>query len=165
MWRDKSATAVQSTYTSYQQNPPPPKNGPTMWNKNNNQKSSYSLPHPGHAQSNHRWQQYDDFNSSSRTLQHSPSFQQIPQRQSHIPQQQQQQPNNRQRPVSMYDTPSNGYNFPSFMPNKNSAPIARGGVPSNKNGVVSRQSPGDLVRNSFAFRLFLFFVLYLDSRK
>lgn len=151
MWRDKSATAVQSTYTSYQQHPPPPKNGPTMWNKNNNQKSSYSLPHPGHAQSNYRWQQYDDFNSSSRTLQHSPSFQQIPQRQSQI---QQQQPN-RQRPVSMYDTPSNGYNFPSFMPNKNSAPIARGGVPSNKNGVVSRQMPGDLVRIVFNF-VFIF---------
>lgn len=195
MWRDKSSTAIQSPLGSYQQysanvtsnNNNNNSNGkPTMWNQsnnnnNNNKSSSYSLPHPGHAQSNFRWQNRDDFIGSSRTLLHSPSYPHLinqPNQMLHLQQQQQQQLG--RRPVSMYDTPSNtnAFNFASFKPNnKNNIPppnvrgggggagiVGNGGGGVGGGGQMSmRQMPGELVRYFYSVLLFEIYGVPLAS--
>lgn len=90
------------------------------------QRSSYSLPHPGHAQSNMRWQKHDEkqpppppsrhLSSSTRNLTATPPNQSFLHSANHDG-----RPiygvgagggGGRQRPASMYDTP----NMPNSMP-------------------------------------------------
>lgn len=126
MWRDLSITTLPSPINAYEQYKPlnggPPivssggvGGGGGKWQNIPGTRSSYSLPHPAHVQSNQRWQHYGD-----RPISHSPSYQHIP---SQIP-----PPNNdrgggvnlRSRPVSMYDMPMHTmhqpHSFSSFTP-------------------------------------------------
>lgn len=160
MWRDISSTQVHQSLNPYQQYPPPPStalNGGSKWNVAG-QRSSYSLPHPGHEQSNMRWQKPADIgsngavthqlSSSTRNLTHNTSFlhpsgagggDHQPQRQGSGLLGQ------RQRPASMYDTPSSmGYhhqNGGGMAANKvGPPPPARNG-----GGGTLRQNAGELV--------------------
>ncbi|XP_037033968.1 serine/threonine-protein kinase svkA isoform X1 [Bradysia coprophila] len=114
MWRDTSATQVHQPLNSYQHypqssQPPPPAINGNKWNVPG-QRSSYSLPHPGHVQSNMRWQHQQkpdpQLSSSTRNLTHTPSFlhpsKDINRQPSHM---------GRQRPNSMYETPTTGGGF------------------------------------------------------
>lgn len=191
MWRDLSTSAVAPAVGSYQQfsqsgqytrtnssSPPPAQfhksnsnllmingGGGQKYNVPGQQRSSSSLPHPAHAQSNMRWQQYDQF-PNSRTLAHSPSFQHIPNNSANVGSASSQM---RQRPASMYDTPQSNLSYlPSFMvPNKpknhqqqlQQLPNTRHGYQmqynnppptsaNNKGRMPSlRQGPGELVRH------------------
>lgn len=149
MWRDISATQVHQSLNPYQQYPPPP--SATLQHGASNKyttaphggsgggggpsgpgaRSSYSLPHPGHAQSNSRWQKPSD---RERDLQHqqqlavsarnlvlqpssflygsSSGSQQDLSTQGGVRGGGQPQSSGmaaRQRPASMYETPSMGY--------------------------------------------------------
>lgn len=134
------------------------------------QRSSYSLPHPGHTQSNMRWHKYDEkpaqtqpahrhLSSSTRNLAT------IPANPSFLHEQRQMYNGSggapRQRPASMYDSP----NSMPIMPNyHNHLQVSQshhinGFIPTHqtkkekeaakkreeKNGGL-RQSPGELVR-------------------
>lgn len=112
MWRDLSITTLPTPINAYEQYKPLNGNnggsGLAKWNTPGS-RSSYSLPHPAHVQSNQRWQHYGE----QRPISHSPSYPHIP---SHV------NGNNgnlplRSRPVSMYDMPSNQpHSFSSFTP-------------------------------------------------
>lgn len=154
MWRDISATAIQAPLGTYQQYPAsgPPAPGEPAVNRWNvpGQRSSYSLPHPAHANSNMRWQHFDG--PSSHTLAHSPSFQHIPL--AHGPVDAIRQV--RARPASMYDTPQQSSYLPSFL----LSGITKSSKASKNNhhhqqeiGLHHgqqhlRQGPGELVRTS-----------------
>ncbi|XP_055685409.1 germinal center kinase 1 isoform X2 [Lutzomyia longipalpis] len=121
MWRDISATAIQAPLGTYQQYPAAASGGTpggasgganeNRWNVPG-QRSSYSLPHPAHANSNTRWQHFDG--PSSHTLAHSPSFQNIPSS-AHGPLADGAR-HAKSRPASMYDTPQSQSSYlPSFF--------------------------------------------------
>lgn len=150
MWRDISSTQVHQSLNPYQQYPPPSNgvnnngntNGGNKWNVPG-QRSSYSLPHPGHAQSNMRWQKTDlnnQLSTSTKNLTHTPSFLHP----SNDPAALQQRPGlvgQRQRPASMYDTPSTkAYLQNGLVANKNVAVD----VPNARSGTL-RQNAGELV--------------------
>lgn len=107
MWRDTSATQVHQPINSYQHYPQSSPQPPSAINGNKwnvpGQRTSYSLPHPGHVQSNMRWQHQpkpdSQLSSSTRNLTHTPSFLH-PSKDINRP------PNMGRRPVSMYETPS-----------------------------------------------------------
>lgn len=116
MWRDTSATTqVHQPINSYQHYPQTSSQQPSAINGNKwnvpGQRSSYSLPHPGHVQSNMRWQHQQQkpepqLSSSTRNLTHTPSFLH-PSKDINRP-----PPNmGRARPVSMYETPTNSLAF------------------------------------------------------
>lgn len=144
MWRDISATQVHQSLNPYQQYPPPP--SATLQHGASNKfttaphggsgggpggpgaRSSYSLPHPGHAQSNARWQNPADrerdlqsqqqLATSARNLVHHPSAFLYggggSQQDLSAPGGARGQPQSaglasRQRPASMYETPSMGF--------------------------------------------------------
>lgn len=148
MWRDTSATQVHQPLNSYQHYPqsqPQPQSPAINGNKWNvpGQRSSYSLPHPGHVQSNIRWQhqQKPDLNpqlsSSTRNLTHTPSFLH-PSKDVHRPPHM-----GRARPVSMYETPT------TSMPN-NQLGFHQNGFGGGKLGVTPkngslRQQAAELV--------------------
>lgn len=153
MWRDLSSTQVHQSLNPYQQYPPSPNqtngngvasNGPpNKWNvaaPPPGQRSSYSLPHPGHAQSNMRWQKPDlnnQLSSSTRNLTHNQSFLHPSGNDNRVSGQIIGQ---RQRPASMYDTPSSmGFHQNGSLPNRN---VPAG--PPSRNGTL-RQNPGELV--------------------
>lgn len=126
------------------------------------QRSSYSLPHPGHTQSNMRWNKYEDknhlvsvktqpahnFSNSTRILSTAPANRSFVYDQRQvigasgvgIP---------RHRPASMYDPPNSmpniSYQFHSsgFMPQSKKELMKHH---SKNNSSNIRQSPGDLVR-------------------
>lgn len=119
---------------------------------NGQQRSSYSLPHPAHLQSNTRWQhlQHDQHQNAMlqqplhrSTLMHSPSYQHIPSAgDPHLLQQhingEHRGGGGRPRPVSMYDTPPSsggGFSFiPSLlMPNRSKGNTAASGPPIGYN--------------------------------
>lgn len=139
------------------------------WNVSG-QRSSYSLPHPGHTQSNMRWGKYDDkahiiaaqtqplrnLSNSTRNLAT------MPPNPSYLHEQRQMYGSGlqRQRPASMYDSPnsmpninyynshhqyqSNGYLSSQTTHSKREA---KQQTANGKNGF--RQSPGELVRWTF----------------
>lgn len=163
MWRDLSSTQVHQSLNPYQQYPPSPNQtngngvtaGANKWNAPAGQRSSYSLPHPGHAQSNMRWQKPElnnQLSSSTRNLTHNPSF-------LHPSSDNRVTIGQRQRPASMYDTPSSmGFHQNGSLPNRN----IPGSVPPSRNGSL-RQNPGELVSSKF-FLLHLFLkVSYCDE--
>lgn len=121
MWRDLSITTLPSPINAYEQYKPlnggPPVvsgGGGGKWQNIPGTRSSYSLPHPAHVQSNQRWQHYGE-----RPISHSPSY-------PHIPSQianngDRGMANMRSRPVSMYDMPmtmhqQQPHSFSSFTP-------------------------------------------------
>lgn len=113
MWRDTSATQVHPPLNSYQHYPQSSPQPPSAINGNKwnvpGQRSSYSLPHPGHVQSNMRWQHQQkpdiQLSNSTRNLTHTPSFLH-PSKDINRP------PNmGRARPVSMYETPTSSMGF------------------------------------------------------
>lgn len=121
MWRDTSATQVHptlNTYQHYPQSSPQPQSAAINGNKWNvpGQRSSYSLPHPGHVQSNMRWQhqQKPDHNpqlsNSTRNLTHTPSFLH-PSKDVNRPPPNMGPNMGRARPVSMYETPTSSIGF------------------------------------------------------
>lgn len=183
MWRDISATQVHQSLNPYQQYPPPPitaNGGGNKWNVPG-QRSSYSLPHPGHTQSNMRWQkpaaatadgsnghtnngnllQNQPLSSSTRNLSHTPSFLhpsgaggevQTTTQRSASPAVSNNGP--RQRPASMYDTPSSmGYhiNGGGGAQQPQQQQKSVGGPPMRSNGGTLRQNAGELVSFEFLF--------------
>lgn len=133
MWRDLSVTTLPTPINAYEQYKPLNGNGIISggggggkWNQPGN-RSSYSLPHPAHVQSNQRWQHYSaepppPHHMQQRPLSHSPSYQHIP---SSVvsngigPGGNHPHHQVRSRPVSMYDMPSYAsqqpHSFSSFM--------------------------------------------------
>lgn len=129
MWRDLSITTLPSPINAYEQYKPlnggPPVvqsgGGGGKWQNIPGTRSSYSLPHPAHVQSNQRWQHYGD-----RPISHSPSY-------PHIPSQiasngDRGMANMRSRPVSMYDMPmtmhqQQPHSFSSFTPQQLLPPL------------------------------------------
>lgn len=137
MWRDLSVTTLPTPINAYEQYKPLNGNGIISggggggkWNQPGN-RSSYSLPHPAHVQSNQRWQHYaaeppPPHHLQQRPLSHSPSYPHIPSSVisnghgvgsgggGQMPHHQV-----RSRPVSMYDMPSytsqQPHSFSSFM--------------------------------------------------
>lgn len=135
------------------------------WNVSG-QRSSYSLPHPGHTQSNMRWGKYDDkphiiaaqtqpprhLSNSARNLAT------MPPNPSYLHEQRQMYGSGlqRQRPASMYDSPNsmpninnyyNSHPYPAngFLPSQTSLSKKEAKQQANgKNGL--RHSPGELVR-------------------
>lgn len=140
------------------------------------QRSSYSLPHPGHTQSNMRWGKYDEkahlkatqtqparnLSNSTRNLSTVPSNapymheqRQIFGSGAGIP---------RQRPASMYDSPNSmpninyhNHHLNGFIPlpsNPSKKDVAKQQQQQqqhrNSSGVGLRQSPGELVRNAYS---------------
>lgn len=189
MWRDISATQVHQSLNPYQQYPPPP--SATLnhgkWHSNGSgynspaeaaaaARTSYSLPHPGHAQSNARWQKQPEPNgggvhnlqlqqqltNSARNLTHHQSFQHIgpggggvgggggsgsQQDLSHNNGQLRGvAPGPRQRPASMYDTPSMGYG--GIVGGATPVMVNGGGGPKKTNGSAAVGRAGTLRRNS-----------------
>lgn len=140
------------------------------WNKTG-QRSSYSLPHPGHAQSNMRWNQNDDkshiiasrtqpaqhFSSSPRNLSLISTNETFPYEQrslfgsTGVGIQ-------RQRPASMYDPPNNMPNisisykfhsssFSSSIINQTRKDIEKNHTENSASNM--HQNTGDLVRYNF----------------
>lgn len=138
------------------------------------QRSSYSLPHPGHTQSNMRWSKYDDKahlkatqTQPARNLSNSTrNLAAIPPNAAAFMHDQRQifgpgvgMP--RQRPASMYDSPNSmpninyhNHHLNGFIP-VSSNQSKKDAAKMNKNGnggggggvgVGLRQSPGELVR-------------------
>lgn len=198
MWRDISATQVHQSLNPYQQYPPPP--SATLnhgkWHSSGSgglsgasaaaaaaaaARSSYSLPHPGHAQSNARWQKQSEPNgggvhnlqlqqqlsSSARNLTHHQSFLHIgpggaaassgsgsQQDLSHTNGGQQRgaaAPGPRQRPASMYDTPSLGYGGMAAAPIVNGSTKKPNGTATGRSGTLRRNS-AELVSFAMDFR-------------
>lgn len=117
---------------------------------NGQQRSSYSLPHPAHMQSNARWQNLHHHEQNAMmqqqqrsTLMHSPSYPHIPS--SGGDQHLLHGSGGRPRPVSMYDTPPSngnsgggggGFSFiPNLlMPNRNKSSAAQVPMSAGYNG-------------------------------
>lgn len=149
-------------------------NGNTAkWNISG-QRSSYSLPHPGHTQSNMRWSKYDEkahmiaaqpqpirnLSNSTRNLAT------MPPNVTYLHEQQRQMYGSglqRQRPASMYDSPNsmpniNYYNSHQYQSNgylssqsQNLSKKEAKQLANGKNGSCGlRQSPGELVRRIFS---------------
>lgn len=139
------------------------------WNIAGQRSSSYSLPHPGHTQSNMRWGKYDEkahmkatqtqparnLSNSTRNLSTIPSNASFMHDQRQIfgpgigmP---------RQRPASMYDSPNsmpniNYHHLNGFIPLPSKKDVAKQQQQhiNNKNtGIGLRQSPGELVRIAY----------------
>lgn len=167
MWREISSTQVHPSLNSYPHYPTaqPNHGGNSKWSITG-QRSSYSLPHPGHAQSHMRWQKQEPpppsrlLSNSTRNLSTMPS-----QNPSYMHDGRQHYPNvggGRPRPASMYDTPS----MPSlpimsyhhqqqqhqngFMPPPTGNRKGVNNMPRN-GSVGLRQSPGELVSVSHLF--------------
>lgn len=148
------------------------------------QRSSYSLPHPGHTQSNMRWSKFDEkahlkatqtqparnLSTSTRNLSAAPPNASYMHDQRQIFGPGVGMP--RQRPASMYDSPNsmpninyhnhhlNGFiPLPSNQSSKKDVAKQQQQHASGKNANVGlRQSPGELVRfkNMFFFCVFIF---------
>lgn len=142
------------------------------------QRSSYSLPHPGHTQSNMRWAKYDEkahlkaahtqptrnLSSSARNLAPVPSNAPFIHDQRQVFGPGVGMP--RQRPASMYDSPNSmpninyhNHHLNGFIPlPSNAKKDAAKQHSSAKNATGLRQSPGELVRlftpNVFAHSYF-----------
>lgn len=173
MWREISSTQVHPSLNSYPHYPTaqPNHNANSKWSITG-QRSSYSLPHPGHAQSHMRWQKQEPppsrhLSNSTRNLSAAhnhipnPSFVH-PMVHDGRPHYQTNTGGGRPRPASMYDTPS----MPSlpimsyhhqqqqhqngFMPPPSAGRKGGNNQPPPRNGSVGlRQSPGELVREIF----------------
>lgn len=143
MWRDLSVTTLPTPINAYEQYKPLNGSGIITggggvgggggkWGNQPGNRSSYSLPHPAHVQSNQRWQHYAEqhqlqqqqqhhLQQQQRPLSHSPSYQHIP---SSVVNSSGGAGNHhhhqvRSRPVSMYDMPygtQQPHSFSSFMP-------------------------------------------------
>lgn len=137
------------------------------------QRSSYSLPHPGHTQSNMRWGKYDEkahlkatqtqparnLSNSTRNLAAIPSNAPYMHEQRQIFGPGVGMP--RQRPASMYDSPNSmpninyhNHHLNGFIPLPSKKDVSKQhGKHAN---IGLRQSPGELVRLSHIY--FVFFI-------
>lgn len=155
MWRDTSATQVHQSLNTYQHYPMGQgANSNNKWSMMSGQRSSYSLPHPGHSQSNMRWQEPPrHLSNSTRNLSTIPNHNPNPSFLHPVNDGRYQMNGARQRPASMYDTP----NMPPIMAYHHQQqqyqngflppPASRkGGNQQQRNNPSGlRQSPGELV--------------------
>lgn len=140
------------------------------WNVSG-QRSSYSLPHPGHTQSNTRWSKYDEkpvlMASQTQPIRHlsnsTRNLATMPPSATYLHEQRQMYGSGlqRQRPASMYDTPnsmpninyynSHQYQTNGFLSSQSNLSKKEAKQQANaKNGSYGlRQSPGELVRRCF----------------
>lgn len=175
MWREISSTQVHPSLNSYPHYPTAqPNHGVNSKWSITGQRSSYSLPHPGHAQSHMRWQKQEPpppsrhLSNSTRNLSTMPSpgvnssaymHAMHADARSHYMSASGGGLNGpRPRPASMYDTPS----MPSLpimsyhhqqQQHQNGFMPPPSGTRKNSNGsrngsVGLRQSPGELVSSS-----------------
>lgn len=168
MWREISSTQVHPSLNSYPHYPTAQPNhaANSKWSITG-QRSSYSLPHPGHAQSHMRWQKQEPpppsrhLSSSTRNLSTMPSQNSNASYMQAMHDGRQHYPVaggvGRPRPASMYDTPS----MPSlpimsyhhqqqqhqngFMPPPTGNRKGANNAPPRNGSVGLRQSPGELV--------------------
>lgn len=178
MWREISATQVHPSLNSYPQYPTTqPNHGINNKWSITGQRSSYSLPHPGHAQSHMRWQKQEPalparhLSSSTRNLSTMPSPGVSSPAYNHAMHADARSHymssggggggmnGPRPRPASMYDTPSmpslpimsyhhqQHQHLNGFMPPPSGA---RKNSSNSRNGSIGlRQNSGELVSSSY----------------
>lgn len=153
----------------------------TKWNMSG-QRSSYSLPHPGHTQSNMRWSKYDEkahmVAAQTQPIRHlsnsTRNLATMPPNTAYLHEQRQMYGSGlqRQRPASMYDSPNsmpniNYYNSHQYQSNgylSNLSKKEQAKQQANgKNGSCGlRQSPGELVR--WIFIIAILYKRHIRSR-